>query len=94
MRKFLLIIPFFFCFRDLRAPFSALGPVKLSRLSRPLYGPGMSPCVSACQLLFGRLSGNRLASSGKNQKLKWKHFPTVQVQSIAMDIHELFSKDS
>jgi hypothetical protein len=34
-----MITLLFFCFRDFRAPFSGPGPVKLSRLSRPLYGP-------------------------------------------------------
>ncbi len=42
IRQLLLIILFFFCFRDFRAPFSGPGPVKLSRLSRPLYGPVIS----------------------------------------------------
>jgi hypothetical protein len=48
-----------------------LGGAKRDRKSeqKPLWARiWMSPCVPACQLLFGRLSGNRLASSGKKPK--------------------------
>jgi hypothetical protein len=34
----------------------------------------MSPCVPACHLLFGRLSGNRSASSGKKSRIKVEAF--------------------